>query len=167
MILLSKEGNKIVIMGEIEDFRPLIDSKDIPQNLLESGGSFLSKSEIIFRIITDAEKLINSIVDDDLVTKYRNLFPEGYSNVYDKPFRGNLKKCIDNLKKFKKEFKYSDEVILAATKSMIERQTRRGKKDWIPQAHYFIYHRDKGSELATECENLNNAGTSEQFSKWK
>lgn len=49
---------------------------------------------------------------------------------------------------------------------MINRHVAKGKKDWIPQAHYFIYKRDRGSDLATECENLKN-GTSEQFNKWK
>ena len=57
-----------------------------------------------------------------------------------------------NLSKFKKEFNYSDEVILLATEKMISTMESKGKKDWIAQAHYFIYHKERGSELAEECE---------------
>ena len=89
---------------------------------------------------------------DELTDKFRDLFPDGVSNQYAKRFKGTLSKVKSNLSKFKKEFNYSDEVILLATEKMISTMESKGKKDWIAQAHYFIYHKDRGSELAEECE---------------
>jgi hypothetical protein len=91
---------------------------------------------------------------DDLVDKFREKFPDGVSNQYGKRFRGTLGMVKKNLEKFKKEFKYSDEIILLATEKMVTTMVSKGKKEYISQAHYFIYHKDRGSELAEECENV-------------
>lgn len=89
---------------------------------------------------------------DELTDKFRDKFPEGVSNQYGKRFKGTLGKVKANLIKFKKEFNYSDDVILLATEKMVTTMTQKGKKDYIAQAHYFIYHKERGSELAEECQ---------------
>ena len=91
---------------------------------------------------------------DELTDKFREKFPDGVSNQYGKRFRGVLGQVKRNLIKFKKEFKYSDETILLAAEKMVNTMIGKGKKDYISQAHYFIYHKDRGSELAEECENV-------------
>lgn len=167
MITIEFENGNIVIKGEREDFQALADNKIISEDLLKNGGLTMTSKNIVFKIITDIDKILSQVVGSNLITEYRSLFPEGVSQQHDKSFRGNLGMCVKNMDKFKKEFKFSDEVILAATKEMVERHVRKNKKDWIPQAHYFIYKKDRGSDLATECENLMNGTTTEQFSKWK
>jgi len=91
---------------------------------------------------------------DELTDKFREKFPDGVSNQYGKRFRGVLGIVKKNLIRFKKEYKqYSDETILLAAEKMVNTMIGKGKKDYISQAHYFIY-KDKGSALAEECENV-------------
>jgi hypothetical protein len=165
MISIDIENGLIVIKGEKEELQ-ILEGYLCSDKILQEGGVSLTKNHIKVIVLNDLQKILDDINPDNFVAEYRLLFPEGVSEIYEKPFRGNLKKCLDNMKKFKKEFKFSNEEILEATKKMVDRHIAKGKKDWIPQAHYFIYKRDRGSDLATECENLKN-GTSEQFNKWK
>lgn len=167
MITIEVENGIVVIKGEKEDFQVLADYKFITQDMLNNGGLSLAPKNITFKIVTDVDKLLHQIVGNNFVTEFRQKFPEGESAVYQKPFRGNLKKVTENMAKFKKEFKFSEETILKATENMVSRHVNSGKKDYIPQAHYFIYKRDRGSDLATECENVVNGGSVEQFTRYK
>lgn len=167
MITIEFESGNVVIKGEKEDFQVLVDYKVLSQDILDNGGLSLAPKNIVFKVITDVDRLLHQIVGKDFIADFREKFPVGESGVYQKPFRGNLKKVIENMSKFKKEFKYTNEVILKATENMVSRHEASGKRDYIPQAHYFIYKRDRGSDLATECENILNGTSSEQFTKWR
>lgn len=160
---LKVEEGKVIIEGNKEDFQCLVDAGLVSSAFLQGTGSLLYKG-MIFRITFD--NIIGSLMSDEFVNQYRNKFPEGVSRQYGKPFRGVLGKVKENLKRFKKTYKYSDAEILEATENMINRMTRLGKKDFIPQAQYFISHKERGSELAEECESLKN-GEPDSGSKWR
>ena len=158
------ENNKIVVEGNKEDFQPLVEAKLISQELLMGTGTFYVRG-VTMRITLD--NIIEGITSHDFVRQYREKFPEGVSRTYGKSFRGVLGKVKDNLKRFKKTYKYSDEQILEATENMVSRMIKLGKKDFIPQAQYFIFHKERGSELAEECENLLHGERESTGSKWK
>lgn len=87
-----------------------------------------------------------------LAEKIRNLFPEkvksgGYI------VRSNLLDIIENLDKFKKKYKYSDEIILKATEVYID-TFRRKNWEFLSCAKYFIMKQNKGSILAEYCDSL-------------
>jgi hypothetical protein len=160
---ITIENNVVIIHGTEEEFQPLVEASVISSKFIEGGGTFLLSNEISFSVVAD----VTSLLHIDLVTRFRALFPEGLSKQHGKSFRGNLGKVKDNLKEFKKKFKYTDEEILEATEAYIGRQIMLGKKDFIPQAHYFIKHQQRGSELETACESFKNGELTRSTGKWR
>jgi len=160
--MLKIENGKVIIELDRLDLQPLVDANIITKEQMNTAESVKWKG-VVFKVGID--NIINSLSFSPFVTDFRNLFPEGYSKQYGKRFRGVLGQVEKNLKKFKKEFKYTDGEILQATQNMIERQVSLGKREWIPQAHFFIYHKDRGSELAEECENI--LTNEKKETKWK
>jgi len=116
-------------------------------------------SESIDKIVTESE------VDDldRLVKKFLELYPKG-RNRAGETLKSNEVDTKNKLKGFLKKYKYSEDIILKATKNYIEQQRRTGF-EYCSAAHYFISKMGFGSKLASECENIVN-GNSESISSF-
>ena len=160
---ISIKNNTVIISGTEEEFSPLEEAKIISKTFLEGGGTFVLSQQVTFNVVAD----VHSLLFSELVTKFRSLFPEGVSRQYGKAFKGNLGKVKSILKRFQKDFKYTDAEILEATEAYLSKQISLGKKDFIPQAHAFIYHVSRGSELESACELYKNGNLTRTDSKWR
>jgi len=98
---------------------------------------------------------LNSVSSvDTLAERIRDLFPKGLkSGGY--LVKSSLKDIKDKLKKFQKDYKYSDEVIIKGTKTYITEMQKNGYA-YMMLAKYFILKQDKGSTLADYCEMVEN-----------
>jgi hypothetical protein len=85
-------------------------------------------------------------------------FPKGKLN--GRVLRSTInEELVQKMKKFKKEYKYSDDIIIQATKKYSEDR----KKDnyfYMRQFKYFIKKQNEGSDLADYCELILNGETS-------
>jgi len=93
---------------------------------------------------------------DDLIFKYRELFPSNY--------KGDSKGCRNKMISFLKQHKgYTHELILKATRIYNDEITR--KNGYRQQAHYFIA-KDGSSNLNAYCERVSR-GEIEEFNDRK
>lgn len=98
-------------------------------------------------------KQVEEITDfDSLCEKYRALFPDKLKNGAGQLFRSSLNNVKTKMKTFVKKHKYSEEVILQATKQYVERY-RLKQYTYMRTAIYFI-EKDRVSDLATECDDV-------------
>jgi hypothetical protein len=91
----------------------------------------------------------------EFVDAFRDLFPAGIKSggFYVK----SSKRDLDNkLKKFVKEYKYTQETILEATKCYVEESAIKGYA-YMKVANYFIYKNNE-SMLASACEAVKDGG---------
>ena len=86
----------------------------------------------------------------DWLTEWLELFPEKNQNGV---LRSNEADCINKMHAFIKKYKYSKEIIMAATKSYIIDESTKGYK-YTKRAMYFIDKRGEGSLLAAWCKNV-------------
>ena len=96
--------------------------------------------------LTDNKISVNKL--DELVEKYRNLFPEGKNNGGGS-LQSNFPDVKDKFEKFFKKYKYSHDIVLRATQLYID--GLRGVKDYCQGCNYFILKNDS-SQLASYCE---------------
>lgn len=96
----------------------------------------------------------------DWIEEYRNLFDKSNIGVAGK--KSTSKSCQNKMEKFLKEYNYSKQQILEATKLYISKTNPL----YIRQADYFISKIVDGTEtstLATWCEEIKNQGTAFSF----
>lgn len=88
---------------------------------------------------------------DDLVVRYRKLFPKGVKSggYY---VSGDRKSCLMKLKRFRKKYDYNENEILQATLNYVQRMSEQGYQ-YMQLAHFFI-EKNGVSNLAAECEQL-------------
>lgn len=134
-------NNKIVIRmltSQLQSLHGLVADED---------GLLMSDLPVRFVEMEEAKNANQDL--EEFVKSYRAIFPDEY--------KGNRKKCIENMGKFFKEFpNYNRELILAVTKFYI--QECISKKRFIREAQYFIYKREVGSPLEGYCERFYNTG---------
>jgi len=106
--------------------------------LTEKGEDFLKELEPV-----EKDKI-------DWVGEWLELFPEKNQNGI---LRSNEADCVGRMKIFIKKYKYSKEIIIAATKSYIIEESTKGYK-YTKRAMYFIDKRGEGSLLAAWCKNV-------------
>lgn len=96
--------------------------------------------------MTKAEKVVNV---EDWIDEWRELFPKGLnSNGY--PYRGDKSACLAKMKTFVRNYGYSKEEIINATKIMIARFKLKDY-EFMPLAHYFI-EKNRVSSLKQFCD---------------
>ena len=116
------------------------------------------KSSII-GIFTKEENPIEESEDvltwEQFVKEFRETFPAGQKSggFY---VRSSERDISNKLKKFVKEYKFSQDTILEATQCYVEESARRGYL-YMKVANYFIY-KDNTSMLAGACEALEEGG---------
>lgn len=89
---------------------------------------------------------------EDLLNKMLVYFPKGIKNQSGKPVRTSINaELIQKIKKFKKEYKHTDEIILKATQRYSEERKKDGYS-YMRQFKYFIHKQGEGSDLADYCE---------------
>lgn len=89
---------------------------------------------------------------EEFVAQYREIFPMG---IRSGGFlvKGSKSGCIMKMKKFLQTHpKFSQELIIGATKNYVSRKQLEGYK-FMTLAHYFI-EKDGSSQLEAECESL-------------
>jgi hypothetical protein len=128
IFLLMENYGLIKITGELT-----IDGQLVPRNL-----SIRDKA-LVEILGTDKQDM------DEFIEEYRELFPKGY--------KGDPKGCKLKMIRFLKEYKYSKELILKATKFYNDMVTMEGKDRFRQQAHYFI-KKEQLSNLAAYCERV-------------
>lgn len=89
----------------------------------------------------------------DWIDEYQDLFPKGMNSHKKIPFKGNRVECIKKMDKFLKDYKYSKELILEATKMAI-RKSSEDSHAFLRRSDYFIDKRNAGSDLANFCQLL-------------
>jgi len=157
--MIEYRESKVYIRGterDLEEIRHL--AKDF-----SPGSSFLLQVPVVVEVLIDVVEAIDGATFEE---RFRNLFPEGFSTQHGKRFRGSPSKVKANLKRFKKEFKFDDDIILESTKAYIDKQIELGKKQYLPQAHFFVYHRDRGSELEAAIEAYIHGDLNEENDFW-
>lgn len=114
-----------------------------------SGYKFVDPVNIeieIDKVLTKAEKVVNV---KDWIEEWRELFPKGLnSNGY--PYRGDKEACVGKMQSFIRNYNYTQEEILNATKIMVNRFKLKNY-EFMPQAHYFI-EKSRVSQLKQFCD---------------
>ena len=98
-----------------------------------------------------------------LCTEFRDYFPKGVKT-NNHPVRGNLTNIIRKMRKFKREFDYTDDIILAATKKYVTDKAKEGYS-FMKVAEYLIY-KDNNSMLASLCDAMIEDGGEQDRVKW-
>ena len=109
--------------------------------LTEKGENFLKDLE---------PEEVKAISAKDWINEWLALFPEKNHNGV---IRSSEVDCLGRMEAFIKKYKYSKEVIIAATKSYIIDESTKGYK-FIKRAMFFIDKRSEGSLLAAWCKNV-------------
>lgn len=94
---------------------------------------------------------------DSWINEWLDIFPRGIKTG-GKPVRSNAKECARKMQWFMKEYPYSKDVIMEATKAFVEASRQVGYQ-FMRCATYFIFRiessiKDKTSDLATWCEQV-------------
>ena len=92
-----------------------------------------------------------------LSSQLMEIFPEG-KNSAGQSWRGTKSIIADRLGKFKKKYKYTNEVIIEATKAYIK-FFKPKNYEYMRSLKYFIDKQGFGSDLAEWCENSKVAET--------
>lgn len=96
--------------------------------------------------MTKAEKVVDV---KDWIEEYRELFPKGLNqNGY--PYRGEKSACLAKMQTFVRNYGYSKQEILNATKIMVNRFKLKDY-EYMQQAHYFI-EKNRVSQLKQFCD---------------
>lgn len=77
----------------------------------------------------------NNLSIRDLVVSYRELFPN--IKISGIPLKGDLSACLNKMEKFKKEYDYTNEEILEATRIYLNEKRKNGYQ-YTTNAHYLI-----------------------------
>lgn len=107
-------------------------------------------SEELMGAISEAE---NSLTKElDWFDEWYDLFPSGIKSGT-KMIKGDRKGTFKKLNNFIKEYDFTKEQIIQATKNYLNELSENDYKYCLICSN-FINHKDKGSELAARCENL-------------
>lgn len=108
-----------------------------------------------------APKTPQKVNINELVTKYRELFPKGInSNGF--PYRGDKQGTTKKLAKFlKTNTEYDEKIILKATEKYIN-EKRKDNFAYMKLAHYFI-EKDGVSDLGAFCEQVLNGDSPQDY----
>ncbi len=108
-------------------------------------------------IINDLDDHLASVpnfrIEDpkDWIEEWRKLFPAGL-NTIGRSYRGDKQACLKKMRRFIKEYKYSKEIIMKATKKALVISELENYA-YFPQAHWFI-DKNRQSLLSQYCEQL-------------
>lgn len=91
----------------------------------------------------------------DWIDEWLDLFPKGVRSG-GKLIRSDKKTCLSKMEKFIKEYKYSKDVILNATLMYLSEREREDYQ-YTKCATYFISKQHEGSELASWCDQVQEA----------
>lgn len=164
----NKERRALMLYKELALRDLLIASADETIYILTEKGveliEFIKKntSEINTEKIAVAgvEQLKTAIEEDvdSWIDAWLDLFPRGVKTL-GKPVRSSRIECLRKMQFFTKEYKYSKETIMDATKAYVESKRQQGY-EFMRCSTYFIYRvegnsiKDKTSDLATWCEQV-------------
>ncbi len=134
-------------------------SPETKKELLKLGfidveGNITTKGKELF---TDPDQISDSSKAEyeELLKKMVEYFPKGIKTG-GKPVRTSINnELIQKIKKFKKEYKYDDKIILEATMKYVE-ECKKKNYAYMRQFKYFIYKQGAGSDLADYCEMIKN-----------
>ena len=91
------------------------------------------------------------------IDDWRNLWPPRVKSG-GRPVRGDKKGCLSKMKKFVKEYDYSKDEIMEATRIYLFEKSRESYK-YMTCADYFIF-KNNSSVLASFCEDIRESGNS-------
>ena len=147
LLLYTNSENAYRLVGISDDsIAQLVDKKylDDSHNLTEKSLRLVTNSGVK-EIFTPTDTL------DEFIEKYRTTFPAGI-NSSGYPYRGDKQSCIKKMRKFMKLYpKFTEDVILRATKEYVHSQYVKGYQ-YMQTAAYLI-EKDGVSNLAGLCEN--------------
>lgn len=118
------------------------------ENVYEECSNVVSLEETIINTT-----YIDKVTEIDILTnEYLDLFPSKIRNKAGELLKSSISNTKKKFVNFSKEYKYTKEVILEATKNYLKKQSIQGY-GYCNAAHYFIL-KDKMSKLADECESV-------------
>lgn len=124
---------------------------------IDTEGNITSLGKSIF---TDPDAISEEKKQDyeELLKKMVSYFPKGVKTA-GKPVKTSVNaELVQKMKKFKKEYKYDDEIILNATIKYVE-EFKKNNYAYMRQFKYFVYKQGSGSDLADYCEMISNGET--------
>ena len=111
----------------------------------------------------EAEEIVTLVEVSDVsswIKEYIKIFPSGV--YFDRYLRTNSKECIERMSWFIKNYGFSKDIILSATRLYIQSQSNH---EYTRNSTYFIWKDDKSrgriSDLSTWCENVINLESEE------
>lgn len=115
-------------------------------------------SQTFFKLAKKGIDFLNSLEPKNWLQEWISLFPKKNQNG---ALRSDIADVEPRMKAFIKKYKYSQDIIIAATKSYIIKESAKDFQ-YIKRAMFFIDKRGEGSLLATWCklvqENKNKTG---------